>query len=113
MDERQRRVGVNEALFREVNERIEEVSKTLQVAGERLAILCECGNDSCTERIEVPLSEYERTRKDGALFMILPGHEIPDVEDVVERAAEYHVVHKRTGGPAELARELDPRADES
>lgn len=111
MDERQRRVGVNEALFREVNERIEQVSKTLQVASERLAILCECGNDSCTERIDVPLSDYERIREDGALFMIRSGHEIPDVEDVVERTADYHVVRKRAGGPAELAHELDPRAD--
>lgn len=111
MDERQRRVGVNEVLFREVNERIERVSEALQVTNERLAILCECGDESCTERVEVSLPDYERVRADGALFLIRPGHETVDVEDVVEETPAFHVVRKKDGGPAELAREHDPRSD--
>jgi hypothetical protein len=111
MNERQRRLGVNEVLFREVNERIERVSQTLEVTNERLAILCECGDESCTERVEVPLADYERIRGDGALFLIRPGHETLDVEDVVEETPAFHVVRKKNGGPAELAREHDPRSD--
>ena len=111
MDDRHRRVGVNEALFREVNERIERASETLQVKGETLAILCECGDDACTERVEVALADYERVRNDPTLFFVRPGHETPEVEDVVERGADSDVVRKKPGEPAELARDLDPRSD--
>lgn len=110
MDERERRIGKNEALFREVNDRIERVTESLQVTTENLSILCECGDESCLEKVEVSLPEYERIRSDPALFFVLPGHELPDVEDVVEEAPGYYIVRKRSGGPAELATELDPRS---
>lgn len=111
MDERQRRVGVNEALFREVNERIERVTEALQITSEKIAILCECGDEGCTERVDVELRDYERIRGESTLFFIRPGHEVPDVEDVVERGDGWEVVQKKAGDPADLARELDPRAD--
>jgi hypothetical protein len=109
MDERTARIGQNEALFREVNERIERVSETLQMTTERLAILCECGNSECVERLDVHLSEYERVRADSALFFVRPGHELPDLEDVVEQYGEYDVVRKKPGPATDLARELDDR----
>lgn len=111
MDDRARRLGLNEALFREVNERIQRVSESLQMTSEQLAILCECGDESCTERVDVSIADYERIRADPTLFFVQPGHEAPDVEDVVERGPGWDVVRKRTGGPAELATELDPRSD--
>ena len=109
MDERGARIGHNEALFREVNERIERVSEALQATTERLAILCECGDPECVERIEVALPEYERVRADSELFFVRSGHEQPDVEDIVEQHGEYDVVRKKPGPAAELARELDER----
>jgi hypothetical protein len=109
VDERQRRIGKNEALFREVNERIERVTETLQVTTERLSILCECGDDSCTQQLEVTIPEFERIRADSTLFFVERGHELPDVEDVVEQTPAYDVVRKKPGGPAEVARELDSR----
>jgi hypothetical protein len=112
MDDRQRRVGRNEAIFREVNERIERVSESLQVTTERISILCECGADSCTERIEISLPEYERVRQDPTLFILRAGHEQPDVEAVVERHETYDIVRKTAGEAAELARELDPRGND-
>ena len=110
MEERTARIGQNEALFREVNERIERVSETLQVTTERLAILCECGNAECVERLNVSLPEYERVRAESTLFFVRPGHELPDVEDVVEQRGEYDVVRKKPGPAADLARELDERS---
>jgi hypothetical protein len=110
VDERRRRIGKNEALFREVNERIERVTESLQVTTENFSILCECGDDSCMEQVEVSLGEYERVRGDPALFFVRKGHEEPDVEDVVEQTTGYDIVRKRSGGPAELASELDPRS---
>ena len=108
-DDRERRIGKNEALFREVNERIERVAGSLQLTTERLAILCECGDDSCTERIDVTLADYERIRRDSELFFVCRGHEQADVEDIIEQTDDYDVVRKKAGPAAELAHELDPR----
>jgi 5-bromo-4-chloroindolyl phosphate hydrolysis protein len=109
VDERERRIGQNEALFREVNERIERLSQTLQ-ATDSITILCECGDASCTEQIEVSLHKYERVRQDPTLFYVVLGHEQTDVEDAVEQGEGYTVVRKADGA-AEVARELDPRDD--
>jgi hypothetical protein len=105
--EREQRIGRNEALFREVNERIERVTETLQV--ETLTILCECGDQSCLEQIQVSVADYERVRADPTLFFVRAGHEHSDVEDVVEEHEGYRVVRKADGPAAAEARELDPR----
>jgi hypothetical protein len=108
VEERERRLGRNEALFREVNERIERVSGALRTGTDTMTILCECGNPDCVEHIEVSLSEYERIRGDSTHFFVRPGHAKPDVEEVIEHHDEYDVVRKN-GAAAEIARELDPR----
>jgi len=111
MEERERRIGRNEALFREVNERIEGITQAMQAGPEELRILCECGDESCVEQIDVPLPEYERVRANSTLFFVRPGHEQADVEEVVEEHEGYDVVRKHEGPAAEQARELDPRDD--
>ncbi len=110
MEERARRIGVNEGLFREVNERIGRVTETLEMTTGTLSILCECGNEACVEQVEVPLEEYERIRAESTMFFVRPGHESPDVEDVVERHGSWDVIRKKPDEPAELARDLDPRS---
>jgi hypothetical protein len=109
MEERERRIGRNEALFREVNERIEKVTQALQVEPEPLRILCECGDQSCVEQIEVSLADYERVRADPMLFFVRSGHEHADVEEIVEEDEGYFVVRKDEGPAADEARKLDPR----
>lgn len=109
MEERERRIGRNEALFREVNERIEKVTQALQVEPEPMRILCECGDQSCLEQIEVSLSDYERVRASPTLFFVHPGHERSDIEEIVERGEGYDVVRKNEGPAAEEARAFDPR----
>jgi hypothetical protein len=110
VEERERRIGRNEALFREVNERIERVSGALQTGTDTLTILCECGDSSCVEQIETTAAEYERVRRESTLFFVRPGHAKLDVEMVVEHYDEYDVVRKN-GEAGEVARELDPRED--
>jgi hypothetical protein len=105
MDTRAARVGKNEAVFREVNERINDVTRE-----ETAEYLCECGNATCTETIQMTVADYERVRADPTHFAVLPGHEIPDVEDVVARNEGFLVVRKKAGEAAALATELDPRS---
>ena len=109
MDERERRIGVNEALFREVNERIGAVAETREPEG-LIEILCECGARDCLAHAAVSTDEYERIRADAQLFVILPGHEAPFVERVVEEHERYVVVRKEEGEPARLAERTDPRS---
>lgn len=109
VDDREQRIGQNEALFREVNERIERLSQSLQ-ATDSITILCECGDASCTEQIEVSLPKYERVRQQATLFFVVSGHEQTDVEEVAEEGEGYNVVRK-TNGAAQVARERDPRDD--
>lgn len=110
MDERARRVGRNEALFRTINEELEKLERASALRQDDLTIVCECGDLLCDERFLVRMSAYEDVRSDPSLFFVLPGHEKPDVEDVVARTDTYRVVRKHSGGPAELAEETDPRS---
>jgi antibiotic biosynthesis monooxygenase (ABM) superfamily enzyme len=109
-DERARRVGLNEAIFRQVNEEIRGLGRNFESDTGTMTVICECGNSDCTERFEVEVSMYERVRSDSRLYLIVRGHDIPDVETVVEQAEGFDVVQKHEGEPADLSKELDPRS---
>jgi hypothetical protein len=109
MDERERRIGLNEAVFRQVNEQLEDVNRAFGSVTNTIEIICECGDLDCAERILMSVQEYEQLRADPTRFAIVPGHETDGVEQVVERRGDYDVVRKHAGAPAELARETDPR----
>jgi hypothetical protein len=109
VDERARRIGLNEAVFREVNERVEGLARDFGVDDEPLQLLCECGHASCVERISMSLADYRELRSDSTTFALVPSHEIPDVERVVDRREGYHVVQKHAGDPARIAEKTDTR----
>jgi hypothetical protein len=95
----------NQALMREVNERIEALAET---AGE-MEILCECADIECSETIQVSVAEYERARSSPTRFPVVVGHDFPEFEDVAEVSDGYAVVQKK-GAAAEEATRLDPRS---
>lgn len=109
MDARGERVSRNEALFRQVNERLKEIGASFSLVSESVDFVCECGSASCAAPIRMTLEEYERVRSEPELFFVVPGHETEDVESVVESHDGYDVVRKGTGLPARLARETNPR----
>lgn len=108
MDTSQGRRAKNESLFRDVNERIEQIEQEFGGA-EAASFVCECDRLDCSERFTMPLREYEALRSDPTTFAVLPGHEAPDVEDVVAEADGYVIVRKREGEPARVATEDAPR----
>jgi len=110
LGERDRRIGENEAIFRQVNERVSELNRSFSVVLERGDYLCECGDEECVERIALTPEEYERVRADPTQFVVKPGHVAPDVEDVVRAEPEYRIVRKRDEDAAAIARETDPRS---
>jgi hypothetical protein len=109
MDERGSRIGENEALFRRVNEQIEDVNDAFGHLTGDFSIVCECGEQTCVDQITIGVGVYEEIRAEPTRFFVRPGHVIPDVEHVVAREGDFWVVQKREGEPAELARRLDTR----
>jgi hypothetical protein len=108
MNERKRRIGENEAIFRSVNEEVSGLNATLSNATDSMRIVCECGTRSCTVQFEITRDEYAKVREDSTLFVIRPGHDLPEAETVVVKADDYWVVRKDPGLPAAIARETDP-----
>ncbi len=99
------RVAMNEATFRKVNEGM----KDGQGDSGLLSFVCECGRLHCTRIIQLSHEEYEAIRASSRRFAIVDGHELPEVEEVVERHDRYIVVEK-TGAPeAEVVEHTDPR----
>jgi hypothetical protein len=108
MDSRARRIVENEVLCREANTQMRWLDEKLCAAsGTRYDFLCECGDDGCFDHITLSVEEYERVHADPTQFTIVEGHEIPTVEDIVERHRTFAVVRKR-GDSAEFAAEHPP-----
>ena len=98
------RAAKNQSLFREVNERIADLSRNASFT----MFICECINESCDESVSLAVEEYERIRRDSNSFLVLPGHEVAEVEVVVESTERFLVVAKLGHGRV-VAEELDPR----
>ena len=108
MSERERRIGRNEALFREVNERLRDLNHEWGL-NELMEIVCECGDLGCTERLTISAARYEEVRSEATWFAVIPGHDIATVEQIVARHAGYDIVQKRAAEAALIAEETDPR----
>jgi hypothetical protein len=108
LDERARRLAANEGRFREINERVERDLAGVVDPDELLPFVCECGKDDCSETIEMTVPQYERVRSDSLRFAVVPGHEIEDVEDVVERYERYFIIRKHPQ-TRDIVEGTDPR----
>lgn len=87
------RAARNEEVFRHVNEGIDAGAKQHHVSGS-LPFHCECGRASCFETIEIPPARYEAIVQERYHFVVISGHEEPQIERVVEREADLLVVEK-------------------
>jgi hypothetical protein len=106
MDERDKRLASNEVLFREVNERVDDL--TMDHGAGSQHYLCECANVDCTFQVQLEKREYEAVRADGRHFFVLPDHFTPEIEAVVSKNDRYWIVEKR-GEAAAYVEHLDPR----
>jgi hypothetical protein len=104
LDLRRKRAAANESLFREVNERIEDLSANAAFT----QFVCECVDEACDRRVAMTIEEYEHVRAAPNRFFVLPGHDEADVDRVIEATDRYVVVEK-IGAGGEVAEELDPR----
>jgi hypothetical protein len=99
------RLARNQALFREVNARVNEVRRpTVSLVD----FVCECSDPSCTKSLSVAAGEYEAVRANPKRFMIARGHEVREVERVVFDNDRFLVVEKTV--ETEFMAESDPRS---
>ena len=102
------RAAKNEDLFREVNERIKEISSANR--RQHFEGLCECTDAACREAILLGADEYESLRADPTHFVIAPEHQAGDaIERIVGKTDRYWIVEK-VGEAADAAERLDPRS---
>jgi hypothetical protein len=106
--EREVRAARNQAMFRRVNEKLQQLNQAFEAVRDSHLIACECADPSCIETLEIGREEYEAVRKEPKRFAVLPGHVYPEVERVVRESDGYVVVEKLAAA-AEVAESLDPR----
>jgi hypothetical protein len=107
-NELQRKLAGNESVVRSVNEGI----KRGRWPGEDEAPIgfrCECARLGCNGLVMLTKSEYEYIRSNPRRFLMIAGHELPEIESVVQRRTGYVVIEKRDEAGSE-AEELDPRS---
>ncbi|MDQ3067097.1 MAG: hypothetical protein M3R12_08115 [Actinomycetota bacterium] len=108
MDPRHERLARNEALFRDVNERVRAIAAVHGDDDHIYEFYCECSNADCTFQLRATLAEYETVRAHATRFLVAAEHAMPEIETVVEKNPGYWVVQKY-GAPGALVEELDPR----
>src|SRR3954469_25472256 len=96
---RAERIARNEARFRELNSELERgLASISRDPDERAAFVCECGRADCSQMVKLPLDDYQRAHEADDHFVVLPGHEVPDVERVIEEHDDWSVIEKRDVG---------------
>lgn len=91
-EQRQRRVARTETLHRIANEHAWK--RASRIGAQSILLMCECGDGSCTVMFEVPTGVFERYHRRGDVFLINPGHELLDLEEVIARGPNFVAVEK-------------------
>ena len=103
----QRRAAANQATIRDINEGIER-GQWPREEDSPVGIRCECARLGCNRPIELSVHEYEKIRANPRRFVLLPGHELPGSDTVIETRPGYIIVEKRDEA-GEVAEEHNPR----
>jgi hypothetical protein len=104
---RERRIAENESSFRAANEHMAAWEERDRAEAAEL-YFCECPDPECEEMVRIHGSEYERVRQDPSHFIVIPGHEVLDVETVLESHEGWSLVEKRPAVQA-IVEDTDPR----
>ncbi len=105
---RDRALAKNEILFRRLNERLASAERSGS-GPHALDLLCECSDRDCLKVLTIESAEYDWLRQDPHRFAVLPGHEAPALEDVVERHDGFVIVEKHVE-THEQVEAADPRS---
>ena len=105
---REERLARNEAVHRAFNESLEGFQPNLAGSKSLAEFVCECSDSDCVDLVRMSKARYEKIRQDPCLFLVRPGHELPEIEDVVKREDEFLIVRKHDN-LGDVSRETDLR----
>jgi hypothetical protein len=106
--DRAERIALIEAAFRIANDRMAAWEEPSPGAAE--LYFCECAKLDCREKVSLTRAQYEAVRARPEHFVVVPGHDVPDVEDVVE-GGDGHAVVEKPAAVMDLVRGTDPRTE--
>jgi len=92
--EREARAAQNELVFRTVNEQIVKMTDRFRAQLSEIDIVCECADTTCVGSIRINATTFAGIDRDTGKFLVLPGHEDEQVEQVLEKHEGYYVVLK-------------------
>jgi hypothetical protein len=81
-----------ERVFRKANQDIADVAHDLGVNGQ-VPFLCECDDPRCHQVLRTTWTEFASLHAHD-LFVVIPGHEHLEVEELVVETRAYSVVRK-------------------
>jgi hypothetical protein len=93
-DARALRTARNQALFRSVNQKVNEINEAFEALVDGTEYVCECANADCVEQIRLTADEYAAIRLIPTHFFVRPHHVFPEFERVVDDRDGYVVVEK-------------------
>jgi hypothetical protein len=96
--ERELRAAQNQMMFRSVNNRIKELAVESGGSGTELEFACECADTTCVEKIPLSALQFLAIESEENQFMVLRGHEVDEVEDVIAERGGFLIVSKRGAG---------------
>jgi hypothetical protein len=90
--------------MRATNEGLVSASLELDPSSPSLSILCECGRNDCSTELDVSQDVYQRIRQRLNQFVVAAGHQVVEVDRVVQRLGGLTIVESQyigdTGLPA-------------
>ena len=102
----------NEVVFRQYNEQVMQSFEELKAIAKEhnqedliqqhdlpVYFYCECSDENCEQRIWLKPSDYNSIHQDRDKFTIACGHEISEIEKIVDTNKNYCVVEKNIDPP--------------
>ena len=108
MEPREQRLAQNEALFREINEKVEAIAAVHGSDDHVYEFYCECSNADCSIQLPATIAEYEAVRAHSTRFLVAPEHWLPEIETIAQKSDAWWVIEKH-GDAGEFVEHLDPR----
>lgn len=116
----ERKLVENEVIFRQTNENVlsglKEVAKLAEDADQKdlapdlnqpVQFYCECSNENCRERVKLSPHDYEALHQNKSQFILLSGHNLPQIERTM-RAEDNFIVVEKFMTPPDKAETLHP-----
>jgi hypothetical protein len=118
----EKRWAENQIIFRRANQHVpkdltvlksvaqnEELTELVEdIESTTIGFYCECSDEKCRSRIAMTPEDYLALHRTEKQFLVLPGHEIPDIEHVIVSSKDYNVIEKYRTPPETDKSVLNP-----